>query len=89
MTGVSALAVAAPTWPLIRIGVPGWLASRRWAAAGSALAPKSASAVATATEVRMANRRLRGSRGADPSRRSTNDARAPRTLPAGAARASR
>jgi hypothetical protein len=29
MTGVSALAAAAPIWPLIRIGVPGSLASRR------------------------------------------------------------
>ena len=89
MTGVSALAVAAPIWPLIRIGVPGSLASRRWAAAGSASAPKPASAVVTATEVRTANRRLAGSRGADPSRRSTNDARVPRTLPAGAARGRR
>ena len=79
MTGVSAPAVAAPIWPLIRIGVPGSLASRRWAAAGSASAPKPASAVVTATEVRMANRRLAGRSGADPRRRSTNDARAPRT----------
>ena len=87
MTGVSALAVAAPIWPLTRIGVPGSLASRRCAAAGSASAPKPASAVVTATEVRIVNRRLAASRRADPSRRSTNDARAPRTLPACAARA--
>ena len=87
MTRVSALAVAAPIWPLIRIAVPGSLARRRWAAAGSAWAPKPASAVMTATEVRMVTRRLAGSRGADRSRRSTSDARAPRTLPPGAARA--
>jgi hypothetical protein len=89
MTGVSARAVAAPIWPLIMIGVPGSLANRRWAAAGSASAPNPASAVVTATEVRTANRRLAARRRADPSRRSTNDARAPRTLPAGAARAPR
>src|SRR5262249_8207750 len=82
ITGVGGGAVPGPTGPLIRIGVPGALASRRWAAAGSALAPKPASAVVTATDVRMANSRLAGSRRADPSRRNTNDARAPRILPA-------
>src|SRR5262249_60653954 len=85
ITGVSALAVAAPICPLIRIGVPGALASRRWAAAGSALAPKPASAVVTATDVGMANSRLAGSRPAGPSPPETHHARAPRTLPACAA----
>jgi hypothetical protein len=73
-----ALALAAPIWPLIWTEVPGTLASRRWVAAGSALAPKPASAVVTAAEMMMASRRLAGSRRADPSRRSTNEARVPR-----------
>jgi hypothetical protein len=87
MTGVSALALAAPICPLIWTEVPGALASRWWTAAGSALAPKPASAVVTATEVRTANRRLAGSKRADPSRRSTKDARAPRGFPPRPARA--
>jgi hypothetical protein len=82
MTRPSAAARAAPTWPLSWIVVSDTFARRWCSAAGSALAPKLASPTVTIVEVRMASSRLAGSRRADRSRRSTNDARAPRALTA-------
>jgi len=82
MTRASASARTAPTWPLSWIVASDTLARRWRSAAGSALAPKLASPTVTIVEVRMASSRLTGSRRADRSRRSTNDARVPRALTA-------
>ena len=80
MTFASASARAVPIWPLSSIVASARFASRRCSAAGSALAPKLARATVTIVEVRIASSRLAGSSRAQPSRRSTNDARAPRAL---------
>ena len=81
MTDWSARALAAPIWPLTRIGVAGAAASRWWTAAGSARAPKLASPVVTVTAMKIASSRLAGSSGADRVRRSTNITRDPRAAP--------